>query len=702
MIERLSVAPAPPPLRDHLPFGDDRVAVTSRWVEVDGRPVIPVGGEFHYSRVPRAQWAASLERMLAGGITVVTTYSIWNHHELADGSLSFDGQLDLRHFVQLAKSIGLDAIVRLGPYAHAEVRHGGLPDRLFGSGIRVRSDDPRYLAEVEPWFSALARELDGLELFGIQIENELYDDPDHLLTLKRMAQRLGLRAPLWTGTAWGGAHLPPDELLPLFAGYSDAFWIAADAAHDPASAKNFSYSDDRDEVNVGGDTRDSALTPSNLDLSRYPYATCELGGGMAGAYHRRPFAAPLDIAALALTKIGSGSVWQGYYMFHDGRNPRRALQESHETGARNDFPELDYDFGAPLAVDGALNESWFRLRLQHGMLRTFGESLATMPSTFPEQQGGDALRWAVRSDGVRGWVFVTNREPHVTMPHHADVRIEVGTDDGVLAFPGVDVPSGAFFTWPFRLLIGAAELRTATAQPFAVVEHRGAPLLVLAATPGIPAMLDWGADSTRVVESMRGGPSGVLSEISRGGAVIARSLVLDEMDALLTTDVDGSLWWGDGIVTPTHAIARRGRLLRLAEDGWVHVDGAVDEREDLVVRVVADAGTPPAPVTGGSFDRASAPTDWSSAAHFELDVPTVDGRSLVIEWEGDVAALFDGDRLVADAFFTGREWRIGAPDLGAARRLELRVLAPHSDAVVGVGIRTPSVVAISAAWLERP
>ncbi len=93
----------------------------------------------------------------------------------------------------------------------------------------MRSDDPRYLAEVEPWFTALAAELEGADLFAIQIENELYDDADHLLTLKRMAQRLGLRAPIWTGTAWGGAHLPPDELLPLFVGYSDAFWIAADA-----------------------------------------------------------------------------------------------------------------------------------------------------------------------------------------------------------------------------------------------------------------------------------------------------------------------------------------------------------------------------------------------------------------------------------------------------------------------------------------
>ncbi len=137
MPERIDVRTPPPPLRGHLPFGDDRIQVTSRWVEIAGRPVIPVGGELHYSRVHPGQWESSLRRMAAGGVTVVTTYAIWNHHELEDGTLSFDGAFDLRRFVDLARSIGLEAIVRVGPYAHAEARHGGLPDRLFDGGIRA-------------------------------------------------------------------------------------------------------------------------------------------------------------------------------------------------------------------------------------------------------------------------------------------------------------------------------------------------------------------------------------------------------------------------------------------------------------------------------------------------------------------------------------------------------------------------------------
>lgn len=73
---------------------------------------------------------------------------------------------------------------------------------------------------------------------------------------------------------------------------------------------------------------------------------------MAVAYHRRPRVDAADIGALGLTKIGCGSVWQGYYMFHGGTNPtgeRTTLQESHATAYPNDLPVLTYDFQAPSA-----------------------------------------------------------------------------------------------------------------------------------------------------------------------------------------------------------------------------------------------------------------------------------------------------------------------------------------------------------------
>ena len=91
--------------------------------------------------------------------------------------------------------------------------------------------------------------------------------------------------------------------------------------------------------------------PSATDRDDLPFATCELGGGMHVAYHRRPLVSPEDVAALALAKIGSGSVWQGYYMYAGGTQrvgPSGTEQESQATGYPNDVPTRTYDFFAPV------------------------------------------------------------------------------------------------------------------------------------------------------------------------------------------------------------------------------------------------------------------------------------------------------------------------------------------------------------------
>ena len=75
------------------------------------------------------------------------------------------------------------------------------------------------------------------------------------------------------------------------------------------------------------------------------------------AYHRRPLVAPRDIEALALAKVGSGSIWQGYYMYAGGTQ-RSGLhgseQESHATGYPNDVPRVTYDFAAPVGEHGQI------------------------------------------------------------------------------------------------------------------------------------------------------------------------------------------------------------------------------------------------------------------------------------------------------------------------------------------------------------
>ncbi|MDW6064349.1 beta-galactosidase [Streptomyces sp. FXJ1.4098] len=199
----------------------DRLSLTSRFLERDGEPWIPVSGEFHYSRVRRDRWSERLRLMRASGITVVASYVFWLHHEEARGDIRFGDNLDVAGFVQEAAAAGLEVVLRIGPWCHGEARNGGLPDWVVAACPATRRDNPVYLAFVREWFTVLGRVLAPVctpsgPVIGIQVENELYDQPEHLLTLKRTARAAGLRAPVWTATGWGGAQLPPGAVLPVF------------------------------------------------------------------------------------------------------------------------------------------------------------------------------------------------------------------------------------------------------------------------------------------------------------------------------------------------------------------------------------------------------------------------------------------------------------------------------------------------------
>ena len=51
----------------------------------------------------------------------------WNIHEKTEGTFDFSGNLDLCAFLDLAREMGLYAIVRPGPYICSEWEFGGLP-----------------------------------------------------------------------------------------------------------------------------------------------------------------------------------------------------------------------------------------------------------------------------------------------------------------------------------------------------------------------------------------------------------------------------------------------------------------------------------------------------------------------------------------------------------------------------------------------
>ncbi|MCX5360066.1 beta-galactosidase [Streptomyces sp. NBC_00124] len=748
MPHRLRVpAPSGPPLTGHLPFADapgvpDPIEVTSRYLTRGGRPWFPVSGEFHYTRYPAGEWEEELLKMKAGGVTVVASYVIWIHHEEIEGRVRFDGDRDLRRFAEHCARHGLDFIPRIGPWVHAEVRNGGLPDWVSARDCVPRTDDPAYLEAVGTWFEAIAEQLRGLDranggpIVAVQIENELYDQPGHLLTLKRMAQEAGLSAPLWTSTAWGGVQLPPDELLPLYGGYTETFWTEADGGWPDTCRKHFFFTHQRDDEGIGSDLRPVHVRGSAPDASadRFPWATCELGGGMAVSYHRRPHVDAADIAALGLTKIGCGSVWQGYYMFHGGTNPAgelTSLQESHATGYPNDLPVLTYDFQAPLGEYGQYRATYDELRLQHLLLADFGHLIAPMESVLPStrprgQDDRDTLRWAVRGDGGSGFLFVNNHQPHEPLPDHPGSSFTVEfPEGGSVSLPSapVTVPSGATFCWPLRLDVAGLRVEWATAQPVCTVQDGGRTVLVLAAVAGIaPELaLDEGTvvalstpsgevaytDGRVLVTGLRPGTDALVEvETAAGGRV--GLLVLDAATA--RTAYRGEVWGAERLVLadggvvfdrgevrlhsaverPSYAVFPAPPLREGVPDGvftryTLPADG--NGAGEASVTLLRPAGPAPEPATGVQ-GRAGAPADKyfdTAAAEYRVDLPqeVPPGTLLRIHWTGDVGRGYVGDTLVADQFFSGRVWDIGLDRIPAGP-LRLQVLPGFEGADVYV------------------
>ncbi len=675
------------------------LTVTDRAVLRGGVGFVPVSGELHYSRLPRARWGERLRQLRAAGISLASTYVIWNHHSSARGDARFDGNLDVGAFVDEVEAAGLELVLRIGPWVHGEVRNGGFPDWVQDADLEHRSDDPAYLALVTEWFGQLAGALAGRArpggpIVGIQLENELYDRPEHLVTLKRLAREAGISAPLWTATAWGGAELPDGEVFPLFSGYADGFWADPEDDWHPSFRAHFFFSHEWDDPGVGADVRatqgfaDSGTIET--DLHGFPPATCELGSGMATAYHRRPVLGAADIAALANVTIGNGSAWQGYFMYVGGVNPAPQLQESHATAYPNDMPEFGYDFHAPIGQSGDLHPSAAPLRLQHAFLAAFGDRLADMTSTLPDvlpsgQDDTSTLRWALRSDGAQGVVVIAQHQPYEPVAD-AEGALRVILADEEIAFPAPTVPSGTIARWPVAWRVGGSLVDWATAS--LLTELPGG-TLVLVAEPG----LDPRVSLDGKVYAGDG--------MHRSGA--ARVLVVPAADA-------AHLWVRD-------APAGRALLRTRGELAWS--DAELLHRGELPVeqfdeasetwRALPDAPTDlPAPVAvvptllraaagvpadhGFQGLRHSAPrrdTIDELAAVFALALPdaafTADSV-LDVDWAGDVAELRVDGRTVDDRFWDGERWTVSVVDAGIhpTSAVTLHILPLSADTTIGL------------------
>lgn len=470
-----------PLLINHLNMGGknpkgEEINVTSRYFTRNGKPWIGVMGEFHFSRYSRENWHRELAKMKAGGITIVSTYLFWIYHEEIEGKMDFGGDNDIRAFIEECKDVGLDVVIRIGPWAHGECRNGGFPDWLLKKDYKLRDNNEEYLAIVKKWYQSIYNEVKGLfykdggNIIAVQIENEFVDNAEHLAKLKEIAVECGFIAPIYTVTGWNsasGAKIPVDEVVPVFGGYCEAPW--ENHMNRLSPSPHYFFNRMRNDSAIGTDL--IAKTQSDgwqLPYERYPFATCELGGGIEVTHHRRPIIKPMDIYAVSLVKLGDGNNLVGYYMYHGGTNKIGELStfnETKATGYPNDYPILSYDFQAPLSEYGEVREQYGLLNMLHMFVNDFGEEFAPMiavdSANSVAADDTNSLRYGMRTNGKSGFVFVNHYQ---RLTELADIENAV-ISAGNVEFPPIDVKGEVSFFMPFNMKMGDSVLEYATAQP---------------------------------------------------------------------------------------------------------------------------------------------------------------------------------------------------------------------------------------------
>ena len=616
---------------------------------IDGHRVCPVMGEIHYSRVPQDEWQREVRKMREGGVTIIATYIFWNHIEEQEGIFRWDGQRNLRRFLEVCKQEQMPVVLRLGPFCHGEVRNGGIPDWMFAKGCKLREANSVFLGFAERLYRQIFTQVQGLQwkdggpVVAAQFDNEYRGRGEYLMALKQIAQKIGFDLPFYTRTGWPELRtpVPYGEMLPLYGDYADGFWDKEITEGCGNYYKAFNFKAYRSSTAIATDQFDYSQTqPSAISPQTYPYFTCELGGGMATAYHRRPYVYPEDAYSMALVKLGSGSNLLGYYMYHGGTNPEGVLHTLNEVQtspgtANNDLPVCTYDFQAPLGEFGQPYPQYYMLRPLHLFMQDFGETLAPMEAQFPAPQDmkrgqDDVLRWSVRSQGDSGFIFVNNYERFQQLTAKRQQLTACG-----VTLPRLTVPSGTMAIFPVNI----CGIRYATAQLVARRDGR----LYMMQIPGIPTTIVLQSGKTLKNVKAKGTERPIYGNI-----------------CLLTRE--------------------QAERLFLREKETVNSEQLIVKSEK-----VKDAG-PLRTIKKGKAKVAEAPTeqDWNHAAVYRIPLTHLQPTSLLrICYRGDCARLYADGKLVADNFYYGRPFLYGLWRLPKdCKELELRILPLQPDAPI--------------------
>jgi len=193
---------------------------------MDGKPYKIMSGAMHYFRIPREYWRDRLLKLKECGLNTLETYIAWNMHEPEEGKFVFDGNLDIDAYLAICEELGLNVIIRPGPYICAEWEFGGFPWWLLKyENITLRAYDEVYLSKVRRYYTKLFDILrphlasNGGSIIMLQIENEYGsygDDKRYMRAVADLYRELRMDCLYFTSDGLEGYMMqggPLDEYL---------------------------------------------------------------------------------------------------------------------------------------------------------------------------------------------------------------------------------------------------------------------------------------------------------------------------------------------------------------------------------------------------------------------------------------------------------------------------------------------------------
>ena len=583
---------------------------------VHGKRTFIASGGMEYARIPHALWRDRLLRLKRAGFNCVEIYTFWDVHEPRPSEFDFSGDLDLNAFLKTVQSLGLYAIVRVGPYVCAEWDSGGYPVWLrFVPGVRVREDNPEFLAAVDRYWDKLmpivaANQINrGGPVILVQLENEHPQGWGKVLPnayfvhLRDKAVALGLQVPYF----FSGLHHSSDP-----AGNNP--WSSAGRTSPWFSTEFWS-----------------------LWYNRYGQTEAD-----ANTYDRRMWK--------VLAYGGNGL---NFYMFHGGSN---------FGFTNNDEDTASYDYGAAIGQAGDLRPTYYRFKRAALFAHSFESILEDSDNatdTYKTAATNPAVRVTARKSPAGTILFLDN-------PGKSAVKTQVGASAVMTLAPGQIVPyvqnfallpnvtlsnaNGILGFWKqgsITTIVAHGQVGEEIQMQFGVTSRAKAP-------NGTPVLL---GSTAFVKETIKPGAPHASSLGLGGGTVRILTMTTDLADRTWPLD-DGRIIVGPDYVGDT--IAKNGLLSLTAEGGlFIQDNWLVYNLTGAPKRLVPnDPETPLPPPALTVKDKKEGLVSSSHTAWIgDGKRPAWPPAPLLTDWQSQTASV------EASAYISDRTWKASADPL---------------------------------------